>query len=372
MCKVLVLTNTAKIKNPRTAIRVIASHVTRNDRDGFGYAIQGDKGVFGERTTVPKGFTPAFKSEVLDLPFLRPIYNRFGQWGKLTGAGIFHGRTSTNDGTLRNTHPIVKHDWTLIHNGVVTNHGPGYERITTNDTEHLVHYMAHGGVDALARNLTGYYAAAAFSPDGALHVFRDDRATLHFGYISALDSFIIGTTAQLVRDICTEMQWSVSFVSPVNDCTYLVFKDGKLASNTTFTPRGATDRENRYAHLSLKETGSATATTVTRSSYPAGPAASTTVDLLSVDDAELSELDGDLVLYNRHGYTDDEVSFLEEVSVMDAGYTVLDSREDVIATDDFFNMSADEQLACTVIRPDGTVADPADYSTERVYRGRVS
>jgi hypothetical protein len=341
MCKLAVLTNMSKIKKPKKAIETIAKHLTKHEQDGFGYTIQGSNGTFGERTLEPSNFQATWGREMLSFPFLEVCSNRFGEYSTPFGSGIFHGRTSTNDKSLLNTHPINKHDWSLIHNGVVSNNGPKYKMDTTNDTEHLVHYLANGGLDTLAKHLSGYYAAAAISPDGALHVFRDNRATLYFAEIAELETYIICTTRELISSICKDLSWTVSNSGAIKDNHYLVFRDGTLESYREFEPIGATEYENRYAHLSLGEIQ---------------------------DWSERKEA----VSYSYNDFTDDENLFFDEIHSMDHTYTILDYRGNRIPLKGFLSLEPAEQLSCTVIRPDGTIVDSDDYNTEKLYQGNIA
>lgn len=330
MCKVFCISNMSKLKSVDKSIEVIAKHITKYETDGFGYAIHGAKGIYGERTTEPSTFEVSFNRAVLNLPFVESNYNRFGDKAKPIGAGIFHGRTSTNHATLINTHPIIKHDWTLIHNGVVSNQGPAYPMITTNDTEHLVHYMASGGLDAVAKNLSGYYAVAAFSPDKKLHIFRDDRATLYMAFSETLDSYIVATTSELIKSVCTELKWEYSVIGEVSANSYFILNGNDVESMSTFKPLGSTKYEDSYASKSL------------------------------------SYIDG--VETEYHGFTPSEVQFLEEIrQYADNTYKFYDYRHHQLSLSEFLDLEVDEQLTCIVVRSDGTLVDPEDYERETLY-----
>lgn len=353
MCKIMVLTNMTKVKSVPKLVNAI-SRAIDDERDGFGYAIQSETGLYGERTLKPDGFRYSMKRPVMNLPFTTKSYERFGQESKPSGAGIFHGRTSTNDASLLNTHPLQKHDWTLIHNGVVSDHGPKYVMRTTNDTEHVLERLATGGINAVAEHLTGYYAIAAFDPQGQLHMFRDNRAPLYFGHIESIDSYMVATTEESIADVCKAMQWKVSILEMLADNHYLVWRDNEIISQTTFKPRGATPVENRYADLSLRETSGNTFT-AKRDDY-------FTADQYFGETAfDLSE------------YTQSEILFLEEISTsVDSTYKILDYRGNSMDLEEFFSLNPDEQLTCTFVRPDGTVGDSSNFSTEVLFEGRVS
>jgi len=109
MCKILVLTNTEKIKNIKTVSEVIASHLQDDQPDGYGYAFVGEKGLYGERTIAENFISHINKNKTLvPKDIINVTYNDFGTLSKPTGGAIFHGRTSTNVKGLLNTHPINK------------------------------------------------------------------------------------------------------------------------------------------------------------------------------------------------------------------------------------------------------------------------
>lgn len=340
MCKMISLTNVSKVKNLNKLTKAACDLVSESEVDGFGYAIQGKDGIFGERTTSPENFEPSFDKPILSVDFVKHGYNRFGKESTGKGGAIFHGRTSTNSKTLLNTHPIVKHGWTLIHNGVVSNHGTGYEMLTSNDTEHIVENMATIGISGVEANLTGYYAFCAFNPKNEMHIVRDSIAGLFAGYVASIDSFIFATSERHILAICKAMKWTSSVVESVEENRHLIFNNGKLVSSQTIKPRGRTSYENKYASLSLGR--------------------------------EISE---DVEPWSTEKQDEDEIMFLEEMSKhADDSYTIEDYRGDKITISQFKDLSDEEKLYCYVIRPDGTVCDQNDYATEKLgnFSGRVA
>ena len=342
MCQIVVINNMSKIKGQDKLTSIVARYLSDQQKDGFGYAIQGVNGTFGERTLSPKGFKVSFSQPILDVPYVNSSYNRWGIKSKATGSGIFHGRTSTNDRTLLNTHPIVKHNWTLIHNGVVSNHGPKYNMITTNDTEHVLEHLATTGISGIESHLSGYYAVAAFDPKGLLHIFRDSIAPLYVAVITSINTKIFATSKNLIESICNDMNWKHSIISPMTDNTYLIFDKNNLISHTNINPKGSSSNESRYAELSLGH---------------------------SMDGPSDNVLDFFATRKDRR-YTADELEFLREVvEYADASYVIKDYRNNNISVEEFRMLEPDEQLYCTVIRGDGTVVDPEDYFTEKLYDG---
>ena len=352
MCKVFIMTNMNKVEDLPVTINTIAEFITETERDGFGYAISSPEGIFGERTTETKDFRTNFQKLIPEVPFIKPIgYNRFGNWSEVANAGIFHGRTSTNHKTLINTHPIMKNDWTLIHNGVVTNHGPKYQMMTSNDTEHLVHYISTLGVKGIEQYLSGYYAIAAFDPIKQLHIMRDDMATLFFAKLPDLDSFVFATTKDLIMDVCEELQWEYSVICEVKDNTYLIYADNTLVHSQSIKPKGFGYTESKHASKSLGREIEGTGKSKKKMKF-----------------RKLDENSTDIL--NDTLYTEDEQMFLDEVNnCADSSYTFLDYHKEQMSYEEFMSLEDNEKLYCTVIRSDGTIVDCSDYDSERLWDG---
>lgn len=331
MCKMMIFTNLSKVKHINKLTETIAHLVGETEVDGYGYAIQGVTNTFGERTTLsPQMFKVQIDKPLFDVKWVRQHFNRFGVKEKAKGAGLFHGRTSTNMKGLINTHPIVKSDWTLVHNGVVSNQGPEYKMVTDNDTEHVLHYMSTVGISGVEKHLTGYYAFAAFDPEGRLHVVKDATASLYVAHIPKLNSLVFSTKMNHISEVCDEMDWEHSVVSEMVDNTYLIFKDNKIVHESTIAPRGRTHYEDSFASKSL----------------------------------------GYELRSDKYDYTEDELSFLEEVKGhADHTYKIFDYRGSEVSWDEFILLEDDDKLMCTIVRPDGTVCDPANYNEEKLYEG---
>jgi hypothetical protein len=355
MCKVFVMTNMNKVDNLETAINTIAELITEQESDGFGYAISSPEGIFGERTNQTEGFKTSFSRIIPEVPFIKPLsYNRFGNWSEVANSGIFHGRTSTNHKTLINTHPIVKNGWTLIHNGVVSNHGPKYEMITSNDTEHLVHYISTLGVKGIEQYLSGYYAVAAYDPIGQLHVIKDNVANLFFARLPELDSFVFGTTKELIEDVCLELGWECSIVCEVKDNVHLTYNDNTLVSSSYIKPMGFGQAESKHASKSLG-----------REIYGQGSKPSKKKMKFKNYDQGNSRDDLDNILYSE-----DEQMFLDEVNnCADLSYTFFDYHKEPMTYDEFMKLEDNEKFYCTVVRSDGTIVDCNDYDSERLWDG---
>lgn len=338
MCKIFTLTNASKVDKLNKLINVTSRYLLAEEKDGFGYSILTDKGMFGERTN-STNFSTSFDKRILSEPFIKQTYNRFGIKGKVTGPAMFHGRTSTNDKSLRNVHPINKHGWSLIHNGVVSNKGLPYDMITTNDTEHIIEHMATKGIESVEKCLSGYYAFTAIDKDGVLHIAKDDVANLYYAYIETIQSGVFATTSKLIESICKEMDWQHTVINELKDNVYLQFRNGEMIHNQTIKPLGWSYNESRHSSASLgKDLSFNTPRLISE-----GP----TEDLVGDDSIE---------------------AFLDEMyEKADDSYIFRNARDWDIDYKEFISLPDDEKLLCTVVRPDGTIADPYDYFTEKLY-----
>lgn len=365
MCKVLMLTKTDKMDMFSKAIRVISQELLGTEKDGFGYSVLGQKGIFGERT-LREGpfFTRIRKREhIIDFPFVEKTCNDFGKFSKPLGAGIFHGRTSTNDVNLLNTHPINKSGWTLIHNGVVTNRGPNYKQKTTNDTEHLLHYLSTVGISGIEEHITGYYAIGAIDPKGNLHVIKDSIAHLYVAKNLTLDCYMFGTSEYSMRTVCKAMDWDIGPVDKVADDTYLIFdKHGELTECRSFKSRGYQWEESQYSGKSLgyeleNERYNSIAEAFENANLEsfANKKPVSYGDVIDMTKPDMEEL-----------RRESELNFLQECTYLDASYTIEDYNGRPVTVEEFRKMDDYTKLSCVVIRGDGTIVDPENYFTDRI------
>lgn len=241
MCKVLMLTNGSNV-DIQKFLNSAAPVLTKTDDDGFGWAAYGKSGVFGEKTLVTANFkTRAFdgtQSFLSRLPNAIRSYEQFGSKDDIVGPVLVHSRTSTNDVNIANTHPICRNDHYIIHNGVVENEGGEYAMLTTNDTEHIVHYLTTQGIEGVENNLSGYYAFGIIDPDGGLHVGKCDTAQLHVTFVSSVDSFMYATTTSIIEKICTEMDWHYEPIAIVADSSYVIHAGNDVTYHQSINPIG--------------------------------------------------------------------------------------------------------------------------------------
>jgi predicted glutamine amidotransferase len=215
-----------------------------NDRDGFGYAVVNHMGMLGgERTTDPfpfKAFEDRKQTVTNALPIVKGASDTFGTIDThKPKAFIGHGRMSTNDINLANTHPFYNGDVALIHNGVVYDESDSVKDLkTTCDTEILLKLWESGGMDAIEDSVSGYYAMALLDTNGLLHVVRDDRARLFIAWSETTQSFLIATTIDIIQSIAAKMQWVVDQPKEIVDNIHVIFDGNTILSQTEINPLG--------------------------------------------------------------------------------------------------------------------------------------
>lgn len=226
MCKLAIVT-----KHDSAQLGQIITNVWRamsaTERDGFGAAWISPDGKIG----FAKSSHPTL------LPELPAFCAAFSDGNGLPSNGgelIIHGRTATCGVNVANTHPMTSHNSALVHNGVVSSKR-FHNTDTTCDSELLLHAWKQDGIDAVAADITGYYAFAILQRikgKTVLDVVRDDRASLKAGKIG-LDAWGFATTDDLLR---------VVGASPVADFktnTHASFVNGKIYSVESFKPAQA-------------------------------------------------------------------------------------------------------------------------------------
>lgn len=262
MCKIYAMTNMSKVKLTPEFIKIVRDAVCKTvDRDGFGYAVNTSQGdIWGERVLNPFDFNPFEKqgtSVVSRLPIVN-CSNSFGNVGQGDAVSfIAHGRMSTNQVNIDNTHPFVNDEIALIHNGVVSDpNGIVTASLkTTCDTEILLRLWEQGEIDAIESNAAGYYAIAALDRHGQLHIARDSRAQLFISWSETVESYIIATTEDIIKDVSFRMNWKIEEIKPITSDTYAVFQGNELSYHRKIEPIGyVTTINSSLIQASLGET----------------------------------------------------------------------------------------------------------------------
>jgi hypothetical protein len=280
MCKILVVTNTKKVNSLQRLVETSAK-LLKTQRDGFGWLAQKpDFSFFGERTNEVENFKTFLDgAKPLNMPFVEQFQNMIGEPGEHQ-AFIAHGRISTNNKALLNVHPIVRGEWGLIHNGVVkhdtaryegnimVDHGAPYKMTTTNDSEHVLYHLQTGGIEQVSAELTGYYAFAAFDPSGVLHVARDKEADLYCAYVEDIESYVYGTTKEIVKELCSDMYWHKrSAIAKLLNNVYVQHLPNGEIMYKHFESRGRDDYSSRLARFSLGREMDSGQTSFTENDY---------------------------------------------------------------------------------------------------------
>lgn len=245
MCKIFAMTNMENVKLTHKFVSVVKNAVTgTGDNDGFGYAVLGENGdLGGERSIRPSRFTPSsngFVEKMIDkLPIVLRSSDSFGKIdNEHPRAFIGHGRLSTNEVSLQNTHPFTNDKVALIHNGVVSDMGAEeIELKTTCDTEILLRHWEKGGMKQIEENVSGYYAMAILDKGGQLHVVRDDRAMLWITYCRTVHSYMIATTQEILKSVAKKMKWQIEKAEEITENTYAVFEKNEIVTNTPISPK---------------------------------------------------------------------------------------------------------------------------------------
>lgn len=176
--------------------------------DGFGYALSGGdiKGITHLRLT--SGNLLGYRTSNLGewQKAGEPAFDSHGVIKPCT-AGIYHGRISTNDLGVENTHPFVNESLALAHNGIVDYHGPERPKKGTCDSEDLFNAFTLGkGFSEFGKYFEGYAALLLLYPSGFMTFYRDETPTLYVarfksGYVVATS---IKDATSLVTDVFKE------------------------------------------------------------------------------------------------------------------------------------------------------------------------
>ena len=179
MCKIAILTRHDPAKLREIVLKTWKA-MSSTERDGFGACWLNPS----NKIQTVHSSSPNEQEENPD--FVEGFWK--GDFSPSNGGPLLiHGRTATCDVNLMNTHPLVEDNRALIHNGIVSS--DVYQNVhSTNDSELLLHAWADG-IDALERDISGYYAFANLKTNRrgwTLDIVRDSRAKLVAGRLSDL------------------------------------------------------------------------------------------------------------------------------------------------------------------------------------------
>lgn len=232
MCKVMIITNiTDSTRSKALAfIKEMGEKISVGNSDGLGYAaIDSNDNLFAERwfknsNAFKKPIDSPFHSAVSFKPF---EYSSHGIVNlDEVVAMTLHTRMATCEKSLKNTHPFIKDDISLIHNGVIRNPEVYKPTISTCDSEALLNgYIEHdmsenpGNVEAMVKPLEGYWVGAAFArQDGKyiLDIFKHS-ASLHAVFVYDLNTWVLSTNAYDIETVCNKLGFKYSETGEVGN-----------------------------------------------------------------------------------------------------------------------------------------------------------
>ena len=342
MCKIAVFTNTKNLDTNIVSEKV-GNILLDLEGDGFGYAVKGVKGVYGEKC-IDDTFAPRINKKVLNpVSAIVPKYESFGEKSKPIGSMILHGRTSTNDKGLVNCHPMIKKDNFLIHNGVVTDHGKKYKKSTTNDSEDVLHRFLEG-IPSVEKNLTGYYAFACIDKEGKLHIVKDAIANLHIGWLEKFDTYLICTTKSLMESIAKSLKAKVTTIDTIKDNIHLIFDGNEMTHCEPISSRGYGEREARHASASLGRS---------LESYENNYSDSALNHIL---DTYSDDYDSGTYENTNDRYIDalSEDAFERATRDVNDTYEIYDDKENQITSFEFHKLDPVSKRQCVIYTPEGT------------------
>lgn len=234
MCKLAIVTKHDSTKLGAIILNAWKEMAT-TERDGFGAAWVGPNGKIGYVKSSQPSFLP-------DLPTFCAAFSDGNGLKSDGGALIIHGRTATCGVNVGNTHPMMGSNCALVHNGVVSSKR-FHNTETTCDSELLLHAWKADGIDAVAKDISGYYAFAIIQRirgKTVLDIVRDDKAQLKVGKID--DGWAFATTTSLLATLGS------SYLSDYKPNTHTSFVDGEVYSVENFIPAEADKRLEKAAH----------------------------------------------------------------------------------------------------------------------------
>lgn len=247
MCKIMIMPGIKpeNVEETWAFVEEMSRLMSFSNSHGLGYAAINDKGnLFGERwfnnddafdvrnSTTDNDKTILDKFKGFLYTDRKPnVYNTFGDINdKSLKAITLHARFSTNTKSMENTHPFVRDNTSLIHNGIIRNHDKLKKLTSTCDSEVILNsYVDHDvmnditAIQKVVDELQGYYACGVFSRTNEgkviLDVFKDTQAQLSAAFIEEFDTIVISTDLDDIKKACKTLNLTIS-------------SDYKVASNS--------------------------------------------------------------------------------------------------------------------------------------------
>lgn len=231
MCYLFGMTHTHKLT--RRQLNAVLKTVNRlfsySQPDGFGFSLQNSDGTrYTERYMLPKQFAGLQVVERIKKALPKNLQTSLltdtvGEYRGSGGGLLVHGRTSTNQVSLVNTHPFTKGGWTLAHNGVVGWKGAAHPLETTCDSEHLLNMFALGNGLQDVKDLRGYAACLILDPDGRFKVFKDDTAPLVSCYVPSLEASLFASKEHILDAVLKALRIRKAYIFDLESNILLTF-----------------------------------------------------------------------------------------------------------------------------------------------------
>lgn len=294
MCKILVIpkVNDGNRKNVVAFMKGMAPLMSASNQDGLGYTALNKNGeIFGERwhendeafqprdkvkAIVESNKTPPIDLEIFDGALeLKPAPTYSSNWNQYHGfsrskktelgdynafgpvdlgtmvALTLHTRMATTPREFRNTHPFVRGNVSLIHNGIIRNQNELKNISSSCDSECILNEYYEQNVMAsptkiqkVAEKLSGYYACGVIvgGSTPTLDVFKDNTASLACLYIKELDAIIFTTSSTDAEKVCEKLGFSEPIEYNFKSGNLLRFdgKTGEVLTTVKFDTKGKT------------------------------------------------------------------------------------------------------------------------------------
>lgn len=298
MCKVLLIPGIKESTSEKAFkfAEKMSDEMTRNDRDGLGYAAMTKNGeLFGERWLKPfqawnrreviaeedrKAIAIVGKDGVVEEP--EEVYNSFGNASlenRVNTVGlIVHARLATCAKNLMNVHPFVRDNTALIHNGVIHNHEELLKKVSTCDSEVILNEYVDFDVNInpqnikeMIPNLNGYYACGVLTLNEenipTLDVFKNPQANLHCTYVNELETVVFSTSKDMIESALRSLGWKINTIFTVRSGKMLRFNllKGRVETYVNFDYSANTvtkfDQYRRHKHKTQATNSSPIVTT---------------------------------------------------------------------------------------------------------------
>jgi predicted glutamine amidotransferase len=328
MCKIIAITNAENILDMEAFARRMA-WILSDQPDGYGWAAMGDDGqVFAQKTLYPMMFA---RNKKRKRDFLKAHTLELGVRQEKYKAAMFHGRVSTNVTDLPNTHPMVRDNTFLIHNGVVENIGEDYKKDTQNDSEDILYHYLKGGINGVAKGVAGYYACGVLNPaDKTMRIIKDSTAPLVCAFSDVLDSWVFASNRKVMQFISDYIKEDLEVID-VEDNVHVIFDRNEVVDVENFVP--AERWSKKVSSQSEKSIGKKVITHVDK------------VGSMDID-----------VPFRLEDHV--SASYLEELEFMDESYTITTDGGREVGLDYFLKLPIANKLQHNVKRANGTIMDP--------------